>query len=179
MRYMTPACLAILAFASTPCLSSAQASRPDLRDHEVRVFKEGLVYEGTVIETAPGHLRLAQAGREPMAILWSDVEELHVATKTRRWKEGGLIGAAGGGLLIGLVAEELESCFLRTTCDDQFHTETFLQGLAIGALGGGVAGVIVGSLVKQTHWTPIMSPSNASVPGQWTFGVELRLPNLQ
>jgi hypothetical protein len=72
---------------------------------------------------------------------------------------GAVIGA-GAGLIVGLVANlETDGCVsglpLETTRDCQDTWLPVLGVAGLGALGGGLIGTAIGSLIRTDHWTEV------------------------
>ena len=129
----------------------------------VRVVVEGDKMLGTVESMSQSSFDLKLAGDGSLrSVMYRDVERLERSAGTLTYKKRGfLIGAIPGGVLGGLVGWGASS-FCPGLCETPSVGEQ-LTGMAVGSILFGVptglAGLVIGALVKGEKWDTIPTPS--------------------
>lgn len=90
-------------------------------------------------------------------ILFNAMDRLEVGKFKRRTWRGALIGGATGGLVIGLInLGQNDPCPINETCFfDWTDSEAFLIGAVVGGVPGLLIGGIIGSTIEGVNWKTI------------------------
>lgn len=176
MRSPIAALVSFLLIGVLPTPSRAQQAPPDLQHRKVRFIFQGTEYQGTVVASDPERLILREPGIPPRGIPWSSVMDLEVSTRSNKWRRGAVVGGLSGGVLLGLMVESFDSCFLRSECDDAFHGDSFMAGFGFGAGFGAGVGALAGLLMTTERWEPVIQPPMGPASPGWRLGIDLRPP---
>jgi hypothetical protein len=85
---------------------------------------------------------------DPVTIPFRSIEEIEVRRGQKsNWLTGLAIGAIGGALTFGLIADAQR--------EDQTTGKYFLEGAAVGGLVFGAIGTGIGALIKTEHWEKV------------------------
>ena len=120
-------------------------------------------------------------GDATMALALSSIRRLDISMgQKRRTGRGAWIGALTGGLLVGLIAmaSDTECTSDDDWCIDFFSPgEAFGGGFLVGALGGTLVGVAVGSVIKTDRWKQVPLDTAFDPVVQQSF-YELSVPKI-
>lgn len=131
-----------------------------------------LTYYGSVDSLGSNLVYIRSKGTPRSAIFLAEFDQAEVHHVKNKGLQGALIGAGSGALLWGFVAMSED----RTCSGDEFicvdplsKGQLFIGGAAIGAVGGGFLGFLVGAFSKEEKWRPI---TIETAPTPVTFRVE-------
>ena len=161
--------LVIIGAVVSMCLSldhaTATAQNADIVGERVRAdLLDTRRIEGFVVAWDTQNVSLRTDQDSLWTSAWAEVAGVEWLRTRRRTARGLGLGLVIGGLGTGLVtAIAIEPCQGTGFCvGPDSRMEGFFVGGLVGAVIGGAAGLLVGSVVQTSSWEPVAIPGRAS-----------------